>query len=83
MKYPNPTTLKTDNGWKVEVLYEGKSVSHLWIIDRQMRIGAGVGTDHEHRNRGLAIRVLRRSLKLMREQGIRHVCAVRHSRLLP
>jgi predicted acetyltransferase len=78
MKYPNPTTLKTDNGWKVEVFYEGKSVSRLWIIDRQMRIGAGVvsvagiagvGTNHEHRNRGLAIRVLRRSLKLMRKQG--------------
>ena len=65
-------------GWKVEILHRGKSISRLWITGRRMRIGAavvraggiaGVGTDPAHRRRGLALRVLRRSLRLMAEEG--------------
>lgn len=65
-------------GWKVEILHRGKAVSRLWITDRRMRIGAavlrvggiaGVGTDPAHRRRGLAVRVLQRSLQLMADEG--------------
>ena len=64
-------------GWKVEILHRGRSVSRLWITDRRMRIGsavvrvggiAGVGTDPAHRRRGLALRVLQRSLQLMLDE---------------
>jgi len=66
------------DGWKVELVREGRSVSRLWIVDVQMRIGsgvvavggiAGVGTDREYRNQGLASRVLNASLALMRREG--------------
>ena len=65
-------------GWKVEILHRGQSISRLWITDRRMRIGAavvrvggiaGVGTDPAHRRRGLAVRVLQRSLQLMADEG--------------
>ncbi|MCY3736942.1 MAG: GNAT family N-acetyltransferase [Gemmatimonadaceae bacterium] len=65
-------------GWKVEILHRGKSISRLWITARRMRIGAavvraggiaGVGTDPAHRRRGLALRVLQRSLQMMADEG--------------
>lgn len=76
--YKDPSVSRTEAGWKVEILHEGKSVSRLWIVDRSMRVGAavvtvggiaGVGTDHEHRRRGLALRVLHRSLRLLQDEG--------------
>ena len=78
MKYDEPSAFRIDDGWKVEILHEGKSISRLWIVDRRMRIGAasvfiggiaGVGTDGEHRKRGLSLRVLRKSLQLMQDEG--------------
>jgi hypothetical protein len=45
--------VKGDHGWKVEIVKDDQSISRLWIVDRQMRIGrcpvytggiAGVGT---------------------------------------
>ena len=69
---------RESNGWKVEILREGRSISRLWIVDVQMRIGhsavkvggiAGVGTDRQYRNQGLASRVLEASLELMRREG--------------
>jgi predicted acetyltransferase len=78
MKYSDPAASRTQEGWKVEILHDGRSVSRLWIVDRHMRIGAasisiagiaGVGTNNEHRKRGLALRVLQRSLQLMQEEG--------------
>ena len=78
MKYGEPVAARTADGWKVEILHQGKSISRLWIADRHMRIGAaslsiagiaGVGTDHEHRKRGLALRVLNKSLHLIQEEG--------------
>ncbi|MBM3277672.1 MAG: GNAT family N-acetyltransferase [Candidatus Handelsmanbacteria bacterium] len=66
------------DGWKVEFVREGRSISRLWILDVQMRIGsgivavggiAGVGTDRDYRNQGLASRVLNASLALMRREG--------------
>ncbi|MSR84402.1 MAG: GNAT family N-acetyltransferase [Candidatus Latescibacteria bacterium] len=65
-------------GWKVELVREGRSISRLWIVDVQMRIGvgvvkvggiAGVGTDRQYRNQGLASRVLEASLALMLREG--------------
>lgn len=65
-------------GWKVEIIREGRSISRLWIVDVQMRIGAGVvkvggiagvGTDRQYRNQGLASRVLEASLALMLREG--------------
>ncbi len=67
--------IQTDNGWKVEIVEAGESISRLWIIDRQMRIGgcpvlvggiAGVGTDPSYRNQGLSRRVMEASVELMR-----------------
>lgn len=78
VSYAAPRVLRDGTGWKVEILHEGRSVSRLWIVDRRMRIGAavvrvggiaGVGTDPAHRRRGLAIRVLKRSLQLLADEG--------------
>ena len=76
-RYPAPTIETKAGDWrKVEILLEGTSVSRLWIVDRDMRIGAavlktaeiaGVVTDREHRKRGLALRVLKRSIQLMQD----------------
>lgn len=69
---------REEGGWKVEIMREGRSISRLWIVDVQMRIGAsvvgvggiaGVGTDRQYRNQGLASRVLEASLALMRREG--------------
>ena len=57
---------------------EGKSISRLWVANRQMRVGsavvtlggiAGVGTDRNYRNRGLSRQVLDASLILMQREG--------------
>ena len=31
--------VKGDHGWKVEIVKDDQSISRLWIVDRQMRIG--------------------------------------------
>lgn len=79
VSYAEPRVVRDgETGWKVEILHRGRSISRLWITDRRMRIGAavvrvggiaGVGTDPAHRRRGLALRVLQRSLRLMADQG--------------
>ena len=79
MSYAEPRVERDGRtGWKVEILHRGRSISRLWITDRRMRIGAavvraggiaGVGTDPAHRRRGLALRVLQRSLRLMADEG--------------
>ena len=79
MSYAEPRVERDGaTGWKVEILHRGQSISRLWITDRRMRIGAavlrvggiaGVGTDPAHRRRGLAVRVLQRSLQLMADGG--------------
>jgi predicted acetyltransferase len=70
--------VKGDHGWKVEIVKDDQSISRLWIVDRQMRIGrcpvytggiAGVGTNHEFRNQGLSRRVLEASVELMRREN--------------
>lgn len=77
-RYGHPVITREDEFWRVEILHEGKSISRLWIVDRQLRIGraivssagiAGVGTDSAHRKQGLALRVLRFSLEWMRAEG--------------
>ncbi len=69
---------KINGGWKVEIVEGERSVSRLWIVDRQMRVGrcpvllggiAGVGTDSQYRLRGLSRRVMNASLELMRREG--------------
>lgn len=69
---------KMGGGWAVDLFEDGKSISRLWIADRQMRIGtsvvqlggiAGVGTERQHRKRGLASQVLKASLALMQREG--------------
>lgn len=80
MRYTDPVVSREqgDDAWRVEILHEGSSISRLWIVDRHLRVGratlhtagiAGVGTDHQHRQRGLALRVLHRSIEFMQEQG--------------
>ncbi|MEC8933093.1 MAG: hypothetical protein VYB08_16840 [Candidatus Latescibacterota bacterium] len=88
--YPAPTIETKAGDWrKVEILLEGTSVSRLWIVDLDMRIGAavlktaGVVTDREQRKRGLALRVLKRSIQLMQEEQRRRLLALRHPGLLP
>ncbi|MFC1525360.1 GNAT family N-acetyltransferase [Candidatus Latescibacterota bacterium] len=69
---------KVDEGWRVEILSDGRSVSGLWVIDRSLRIGSavvtvggigGVETDREHRRRGLARRSLEAAVDLMGREG--------------
>lgn len=65
-------------GWSVELVEDDKSISRLWIANRQMRIGtavvevggiAGVGTDKRYRNKGLARQVLDATLSLMQREN--------------
>ncbi len=65
---------KMPGGWAVDLFCDGRSISRLWIADRQMRIGsctvkiggiAGVGTDAQYRKQGLASRVLNAAVELM------------------
>lgn len=70
-----------DPRWcSVELYLEGvkKSVSGLWIVDHQMRVGsvtlrmagvAGVSTNDQHRKKGYSRRVITRSVEYMREDG--------------
>jgi len=69
---------KMSGGWAIDLFEEGKSISRLWIADRQMRIGssvvklggiAGVGTHSQYRKRGLASQVLTASIALMQREG--------------
>lgn len=69
---------KIAEGWVVEFIHEGCSVSRTFIIDRRMRIGGavirvggigGVGTDEAYRRRGLARRVLERCVEVMTREG--------------
>ena len=65
-------------GWTVQILQRGEYISGLWIMVRRVRIGAAVvgvggianvGTHADHRRRGLATRVLQRSLQWMADEG--------------
>ena len=65
-------------GWKIELLDEGASVSRLWVVDRDIRIGASVvraggistvGTNDDHRGKGLAGQVMDAALALMAKEG--------------
>ena len=65
-------------GWKVELLEGGRSLSRLWVVDRQVRVGgcvlrvggiACVGTSRAHRGKGLASRVMEAAQGLMRREG--------------
>lgn len=69
---------KIEGGWKVELVEDKKSVSRLWIVDRQMRVGrcpvwvggiAGVGTDNQYRLQGLSRRVIDAAIELMKREG--------------
>lgn len=64
--------------WKVEIVNGERSVSRCWIVDRQLRIGrcpvkvggiAGVGTERDYRNRGLARQVMEGAVELMKREG--------------
>ena len=63
---------------RIDLMLDGKSVSHLGVVDLHMHVGsavigcggiAGVGTDKDHRQRGYARQVLKDSLSFMREEG--------------
>ncbi len=63
---------------KVELIINGESVSWLWIIDLNMRVGSavlriggigGVETKPEHRLKGYAAKVLEKSMQVMQEEG--------------
>ena len=69
---------KMPGGWAIDLFRDGRSISRLWIADRQMRVGsqpvkiggiAGVGTDPALRNKGLASRVMEAALELMKREG--------------
>ncbi len=69
---------KMPGGWAIDLFRDGRSISRLWIADRQMRVGsqpvkiggiAGVGTDPAFRNEGLASRIMEAALELMKHEG--------------
>ncbi|MGB9877950.1 MAG: GNAT family N-acetyltransferase [bacterium] len=69
---------KTDKAAKIALFLDGEEVSHLWVIDYEMRIGsavmkmggiAGVWTDEKHRLKGYASKVMEASIKYMKEEG--------------
>jgi len=69
---------RIDEGWKVEIVHEGRSVSRTFIIHRLMRLGGavlrtggigGVGTDEAFRHRGLARQVLERCVEVMAREA--------------
>jgi predicted acetyltransferase len=69
---------REESCWKVELVAQERSLSRLWVADRLMRIGravvkvggiAGVGTEPEYRNQGLARRVLEAAARLMEREG--------------
>lgn len=70
--------VKSGNATMIKLLLNGEEVSHLWVIDFEMRIRtavvrmggiAGVWTDERHRLKGYATQVLRDSLRFMKEEG--------------
>jgi GNAT superfamily N-acetyltransferase len=63
---------------KLTLVVDGEEVSHLWVIDYEMRIGsavmrmggiAGVWTEEKHRLKGYASKVLNASIDFMKEEG--------------
>ncbi len=65
-------------GWKIELLDEGASVSRLWVVDRDIRVGASVmrvggissvATNDDHRGKGLATQVMETAVALMEKEG--------------
>ena len=71
--------LQSDNVWKISLSTEDEQdVSRLWLNEYRMRFGttqlrmggiAGVGTNEEHRNKGLARRVMDDSTAMMIDNG--------------
>jgi predicted acetyltransferase len=70
----------TPQDWGIhhQLMVDDEEVSNLFVVDRQMRIGAatvrmggiaGVGTGNKHRKRGYASRVLENSTAWMTENG--------------
>jgi hypothetical protein len=68
-------TKESERVTRVDLLLDDKSISRLWIIRFEIRIGAatvkmdgigGVGTDEEYRNRGYSRRVLDATVERMR-----------------
>jgi len=69
---------KQDKSTKLTLFLGDEPVSHLWVIDHEMRIGssivrmggiAGVWTEERHRLKGYASKVLNYSLEFMKEEG--------------
>jgi len=69
---------RQERATKLTLFVEGEPVSHLWVIDFEMRIGssivrmggiAGVWTEEKHRLKGYASRVLNHSIEFMKEEG--------------
>ncbi len=69
---------RVSSGWKIELLDTGHSASRMWIVDRTMRIGgsevkiggiSSVETEEKYRGQGLASRVMRGALALMKREG--------------
>jgi len=67
-----------ENSTRIALVLDGKSVSHLSVVDLRMHVGsavvrcggiAGLGTDRNHRNKGYARQVLDDSLIFMKEEG--------------
>jgi predicted acetyltransferase len=69
---------RKDRATKLALFLGEEEVSHLWVIDYEMRIGsavmkmggiAGVWTEEKHRLKGYASRVLNASIQFMKEEG--------------
>lgn len=69
---------RQERATKLTLFLDSEPVSHLWVIDYDMRIGsssvrmggiAGVWTEEKHRLKGYASRVLNYSNEFMKEEG--------------
>ncbi|MBC7328326.1 GNAT family N-acetyltransferase [bacterium] len=69
---------KQERSTKLVLYIDDEPVSHLWVIDYEMRIGfsilrmggiAGVWTEEKHRLKGYASKVLNNSIEFMKEEG--------------
>ena len=65
-------------GWQIDLIDQGQSVSQLWVVDRNLRIGGAilkmggistVGTHEKYRGQGLATLVMQAAIKLMEREG--------------
>lgn len=65
-------------GWKIELMDGDAWASRLWVVDKEMRIGAtavriggisSVETPEAYRGKGLASQVMEASLRLMEREG--------------